>query len=63
MSTNAWPIVVGERVVRADSPGVSWCIVSYNVHRKQVGLSGPGPCRGMQYVTVEKLMAEWQRVP
>lgn len=28
-----------------------------------VGLSGPGPCRGIKYVSLDELEADWERVP
>lgn len=28
----------------------------------RIGLSGPGPCRSMIYVTVAELFTEWRRV-
>jgi len=41
---------------------VFWTVVSISSDQQTIGLSGPGPCRGMRYVTPDDLESDWEQV-
>lgn len=41
---------------------VTWMIVSISSDQRTIGLTGPGPCRSMKYVTPEELEEGWEQV-
>jgi hypothetical protein len=51
-------IASGQRWRRTET-GMTWKVVS--VSTTHIGLSGPGPCRSYQTVTIDELEAEWSK--
>lgn len=55
-------VSTGQKWKKSGSSDVAfWTVVSVS-SEGVIGLSGPGPCRSMQYISIEELESDWEKL-